>query len=40
MKLIAAVDKYTLTELDIETIDCLLPKASFVNVKIQVRLML
>lgn len=33
MKLIAAVDKYTLTEIDIETIDCLLPKASFVNVK-------
>ena len=33
MKLIAAVDKNTLTEIDIETIDCLLPKANFVDVK-------
>ena len=33
MKLIAAVDKSTLNEIDIETIDCILPKAEFVNVQ-------
>lgn len=33
MKLIAAVDKLTLSEIDIETLDCILPKAEYIEVK-------
>ena len=33
MKLIAAVDKLTLSEIDIKTLDCILPKAEYIEVK-------